>query len=93
MKTKRKYIIVLFIIIIGFVSKNVYDAQQVMTVYEDSVNLILEECYEYACKKLESIAEKQYKDTEASIMIITMISGITKKQKIIGMNIRMVKEC
>jgi len=93
MKTKRKYIIVLFIIIIGFVSKNVYDAQQVMTVYEDSVNLILEECYEDACKKLESIAEKQYKDTEASIMIITMISGITKKQKIIGMNIRMVKEC
>jgi len=67
MKTKRKYIIVLFIIIIGFVSKNVYDAQQVMTVYEDAVNLILEECYEDACKKLESIAEKQYKDTEALI--------------------------
>ena len=64
MKNNKKYIVILLVIIILFVGKNLYDAHQVRSIYEEAINLISKECYEDASDKLQSIAEENYRDTD-----------------------------
>lgn len=64
MKNNKKYIVILIVIFISFVGKNLYDAHQVRTIYEEAINLISRECYEDASEKLQSIAEENYRDTD-----------------------------
>lgn len=64
MKNGKKFVAIFVTIIIIFVGKNIYDAHQVRTIYEEAINLISKECYEDASDKLQSIAEENYQDTE-----------------------------
>ena len=67
MKNGKKFVAIFVAIIIIFVGKNIYDAHQIRTIYEEAINLISKECYEDASDKLQSIAEENYQDTEELI--------------------------